>query len=129
MVLDAKLHPGLLKDMVASPGGTTIAGLHALEHGGLRAALMDAVRAGFDYFEREAGGFPTASAHERLGFTRREQQIIPLVAQGLSNKEIANHFFLSEQTIKNHLYRMKQKAGADDRLGIVRLCRTQGFLV
>ncbi len=83
----------------------------------------------FHYFEREAGGFPTASAHERLGFTRREQQIIPLVAQGLSNKEIANHFFLSEQTIKNHLYRMKQKAGADDRLGIVRLCRTQGFLV
>ncbi|HYV38985.1 MAG TPA: pyrroline-5-carboxylate reductase [Gemmataceae bacterium] len=45
MVLDADLHPGLLKDMVASPGGTTIAGLHALERGGLRAALMDAVEA------------------------------------------------------------------------------------
>jgi pyrroline-5-carboxylate reductase len=45
MVLDASLHPGVLKDMVASPGGTTIAGLHALERGGLRAALMDAVEA------------------------------------------------------------------------------------
>jgi pyrroline-5-carboxylate reductase len=45
MVLETNLHTGALKDMVASPGGTTIAGLHALERGGVRAALMDAVEA------------------------------------------------------------------------------------
>jgi pyrroline-5-carboxylate reductase len=45
LLLESGQHPGTLKDMVASPAGTTIAGLHALERGGLRAALMDAVEA------------------------------------------------------------------------------------
>jgi DNA-binding NarL/FixJ family response regulator len=83
----------------------------------------------FRYFESEATTFPSATARQRLGLTRREQQLIPLVAQGMTNKEIANHFCLSEQTVKNHLYRMKQKVGAGDRLGIVQVCRSQGFLL
>lgn len=45
MVLETGLHPGVLKDQVTSPGGTTIAGLHALERGRMRASLMDAVEA------------------------------------------------------------------------------------
>jgi len=46
----------------------------------------------FHYFEREATSFPSASAHQRVGLTRREQQLIPLIADGLANKEIANRF-------------------------------------
>ena len=45
LLLETNDHPGHLKDMVTSPGGTAITGLHTLEHGGLRTTLMNAVEA------------------------------------------------------------------------------------
>lgn len=48
MVLETGMHPGALKDMVTSPGGTTIAGIHALENGGLRGTVMNAIKAATD---------------------------------------------------------------------------------
>jgi len=45
LCLEKELQPGSLKDMVTSPGGTTISGLHALEQGGFRGLVMNAVEA------------------------------------------------------------------------------------
>ncbi|MBS1840076.1 MAG: response regulator transcription factor [Acidobacteria bacterium] len=81
----------------------------------------------FRYIEKEGEAFPSAALHRDLGLTRREQQLIPFLTRGLTNKEIANHFSLSEQTVKNHLYRMKRKVGANGRLEIVDVCRQHGF--
>ena len=121
----AGVHGYLPKDASAED---VVEGVRAVQAGkavcpGVLCALL------FHYFEREATSFPSASVHQRMGLTRREQQLIPLIAEGLTNKEIANRFCLSEQTVKNHLYRMKHKVGAEDRLSIVQVCRTQGFMV
>ena len=56
MVLETGLHPGALKDMVTSPGGTTIEGVHELEKGKLRGTLMSAVRAATDKSKRLGQG-------------------------------------------------------------------------
>jgi pyrroline-5-carboxylate reductase len=55
MVLKTGQHPAMLRDMVTSPGGTTIAGIEALESHGARAALIAAVRAATER-ARELGG-------------------------------------------------------------------------
>jgi pyrroline-5-carboxylate reductase len=64
MVLDTKEHPAKLRDMVTSPGGTTIAGMHELEKGKLRAVLMNAVEAATRR-SRELGGKTVSTAKSR----------------------------------------------------------------
>lgn len=54
MYLESGMHPGAMKDMVTSPAGTTIEGCYALEKGGLRASVIDAVHAGAEK-SRELG--------------------------------------------------------------------------
>lgn len=71
MVLETGQHPGELKDMVTSPGGTTIEGIHELEKGGLRAALMNAVRASADKARKIGQNYPAADNAPTGGLAAR----------------------------------------------------------
>ena len=54
-----------------------------------------------------------------LGLSRREQQMVELLRERLTNKEIAARLNLSEQTVKNHVHNILRKVGAPNRLNIV----------
>jgi DNA-binding NarL/FixJ family response regulator len=77
----------------------------------------------FDYAQNQTypPGFPM---NQRFRLTRREQQLVVLIGQGLTNKEIARELFLSEQTVKNQVHKILRKTGVNDRLAAVEACRT-----
>lgn len=58
-----------------------------------------------------------------FGLSRRENQLLPLVGRGWTNKEIALELHLSEQTVKNHLRHMLRKVGVKNRFAMVERCR------
>jgi len=63
--------------------------------------------------------FRCVNAHGKVLLTNREQEIIPLVAQSLTNKEISARLNLSEHTIKNHLFRIYEKLGISSRVELI----------
>lgn len=65
---------------------------------------------------------------EELGITPRELEILALVAEGLSNREIAGKLFVSENTVKTHCSRAFDKLGAKRRTQAVQLGKELGLL-
>jgi two-component system, NarL family, response regulator LiaR len=77
-----------------------------------------------------AGGPFIADERKRedLRITRRELEILELIAQGLSNREIAEKLFVSESTVKTHSSRVFDKLGARRRTQAVQLGKEFGLL-
>jgi two-component system, NarL family, response regulator LiaR len=71
---------------------------------------------------------PDESKREDLHITRRELEILELIAQGLSNREIAEKLFVSESTVKTHSSRVFDKLGARRRTQAVQLGKEFGLL-
>jgi ATP/maltotriose-dependent transcriptional regulator MalT len=65
---------------------------------------------------------------EYLGITRRELEVLELIAQGMSNREIAEKLYVSENTVKTHSSRVFDKLGARRRTQAVQLGKELGLL-
>ena len=71
---------------------------------------------------------PDERKRENLHITRRELEILELIAQGLSNREIAEKLFVSENTVKTHSSRVFDKLGPRRRTQAVQLGKEFGLL-
>lgn len=71
---------------------------------------------------------PDQRKREDLGITRREFEILELIAQGMSNREIAGKLFVSENTVKTHSSRVFDKLGAKRRTQAVQRGKEFGLL-
>ena len=71
---------------------------------------------------------PNQRKREDLGITRRELEILELIAQGMSNREIALKLFVSENTVKTHSSRVFEKLGAKRRTQAVQLGKEFGLI-
>jgi NarL family two-component system response regulator LiaR len=71
---------------------------------------------------------PNEKKQEDLGITRRELEVLELIAQGMSNREIAGKLYVSENTIKTHSSRVFDKLGARRRTQAVQLGKEFGLL-
>ena len=69
-----------------------------------------------------------AAQVETIGVTPRELEILELIAQGLSNREIADKLFVSENTVKTHSSRLFDKLGAKRRTQAVQLGKQHGLI-
>ena len=63
-----------------------------------------------------------------LGITKRELEILELIAQGLSNREIAGKLFVSENTVKTHSSRLFDKLSARRRTQAVQIAKEMGLI-
>jgi two-component system response regulator DevR len=63
--------------------------------------------------------------HSRTGLTLRERQMLALIVEGLTNKEIAARLHLSEQTVKNHVHRILRKTGTSNRTSLSQMVRSE----
>jgi DNA-binding NarL/FixJ family response regulator len=73
----------------------------------------------FRFVAQQSAGPRDGASIADYGLSRREQQMVDLLRESLTNKEIAAKLNLSEQTVKNHVHHILRKLGAQSRLSIV----------
>jgi DNA-binding NarL/FixJ family response regulator len=74
-----------------------------------------------------ASSAPDPETERIRKLSSRELDLIPLVVQGLRNKEIASRLFISEATVRHHLTSIFSKLEVEDRLGLIVFCHRRGL--
>jgi DNA-binding NarL/FixJ family response regulator len=92
------------------------------------AALNNALRNGFSAGQRNGEGRPRPG-HDLSRITEREREVLSLVAEGLSNEEIATRLYLSPLTTKTHVSHIMTKLDARDRAQLVVIAYESGLVV
>jgi len=72
---------------------------------------------------------PVKRTASKPDLTLRQQQLVTLVAKGLTNKEIASHLNLSEFTVRNHIHRILKQVDAGSRSEAVETIRAHGYSI
>jgi DNA-binding NarL/FixJ family response regulator len=91
--------------------------IHCVHNGQVWASSQQ-IRYALDAF----AGSRAPGSHGRIAgglLSKREEEIVAKVAQGLRNREIANLLFISENTIKNHLFRIFSRLGISSRAELI----------
>jgi DNA-binding NarL/FixJ family response regulator len=101
---------------IANALRAAVSGLSVLDPGVLAAVVSPAA---------SPGASPVAELPD--GLTRREAEILTLIARGLTNAEIAGQLFLSGHTIKTHINRIFTKTGSRDRIAAARYAKDHGL--
>ena len=83
----------------------------------------------FRFVAQGARQTPLESPTSRPDLTLRQQQLVALVAKGLTNKEIASHLNLSEFTVRNHIHRILKQVDAGSRSEAVETIRAHGYAI
>ena len=83
----------------------------------------------FQVVAQTSGELPLQNPTPKPDLTLRQQQLVTLVAKGLTNKEIASHLNLSEFTVRNHIHRILKQVDAESRSQAVETIRAYGYSI
>jgi two-component system nitrate/nitrite response regulator NarL len=83
----------------------------------------------FRFVAQTAREMPVQNVPAKPDLTLRQQQLVALVAKGLTNKEIASHLNLSQFTVRNHIHRILKQVDAGSRSEAVETIRAYGYSI
>jgi DNA-binding NarL/FixJ family response regulator len=118
----------LLAALRAGAGGYLLKGAdHADVERALNAVVNGQMMLSAEAAARLRAGLGSGAAHPFPGLSRREQEVLELLARGSSNEQIAARLFLSVKTVRNNVTTIFGKLGVDNRAAAVALARDAGL--